>query len=137
MSYLRYGSIFIFVDGTSKDYVWSGGEDITDYGFITDEALIELAFRFVVKRYYADDEVFIAYLTARFKERDVEIAELIDKFVLSTDQNGYEQKIVTALTNYANDVQVAMRPRPLTDAEKTELFKEQLRRELEVERNKW
>lgn len=46
MSYIRNGSPLKYVEGESTDYVYSTGEEIEDYGSISNETIVELLFRF-------------------------------------------------------------------------------------------
>jgi len=68
MSYLRYAWSHKYVDGKSKDYVFShcaGG--IEDYGSLTDEGLVELLCEAIDDHY--KDEGFKSYLMKKVAER--------------------------------------------------------------------
>jgi len=45
MSYIRFGSVYKYVEGESKDYIYPSENIIVDYGDISNETLIELLFR--------------------------------------------------------------------------------------------
>ena len=42
MSYIRAGWPMRYVKGDSRDYVFSDGEEITDYGGLTNEGFVEI-----------------------------------------------------------------------------------------------
>lgn len=83
MSYLRYGSIYKFVDGTSKDYIFCGitpkvkkyrGYDehpedyknyIEDYGSISNESIVELIWR----HWETEDKEFKEYMLKNLAKR--------------------------------------------------------------------
>lgn len=61
MSYIRYGSVYKYVDGISKDYIYcysyKGKDMMEDYGKITNETIIEL-----IAGKLEDDKVLQKYL---------------------------------------------------------------------------
>ena len=82
MSYLRYGLVFTYVDGTSKDYIFPyccGTKDgcencgkgyIEDYGSIRKESLVELiAHCLLESNYRPTDMEFRQYLVNRLSEQ--------------------------------------------------------------------
>jgi len=44
MSYMRIGHPMKYVEGESRDYIFSTGEDIEDYGSMENESIIEILF---------------------------------------------------------------------------------------------
>jgi len=78
MSYIRAGHPLKYVEGESNDYVWSDGEEITDYGNISDTGFIELLHRY----WNTDDTKFKEHLLKRLAKRlDVKVRKkpLTDK----------------------------------------------------------
>lgn len=65
MSYIRAGSKLQFAKGKSKDYVWSDGKHVIDYGSINDDALVELLYRY----WKIQDTEFKDYLLFRLANR--------------------------------------------------------------------
>ena len=65
MSYIRVVSKYKYVKGDSKDYVWSDGKHVIDYGSITDKSLVELLYR----HWKTKDTEFKDYLLFRLAKR--------------------------------------------------------------------
>ena len=65
MSYIRACSKFQYVKGESKDYVWSDGKHVIDYGGITDEVIVELLYRYLK----TEDAEFKDYILFRLANR--------------------------------------------------------------------
>ena len=65
MSYIRASSKYRYVKGENKNYAWSDGKHVVDYGSITDETLVELLYR----HFKTDDAEFKDYLLFRLANR--------------------------------------------------------------------
>ena len=70
MSYIRFGAEFTYVNGESRDYIFEDSMtgEVEDYGWITDEALVELIAR-GLHGYRDGDEVFREYLIEKLSDR--------------------------------------------------------------------
>lgn len=66
MSYIRYGSIYKYVEGESTDYIFSTIGTIEDYGSISNETIVELLFTFAEKG--DDDDLMMSQMAKRLAE---------------------------------------------------------------------
>ena len=75
MSFIRWGEIFRFVEGESKDYIYEScgiSNFIEDYGNIHKETLVEL----IARRLYIQGDLFREYLIKQLADKlDVKLRE--------------------------------------------------------------
>ena len=75
MSYMRIGYPNKYVDGESKDYIYSDGEQIVDYGCLDDSSIVEILCRFL-DDYLQKDRLFYDYITKNLASRlDVKLRD--------------------------------------------------------------
>ena len=81
MSYMRIGYPNKYVDGESKDYIYSDGKEIIDYGMLDDSSIVEIICRFL-DDYCQNDRLIYNYLTKHLADR---LNVKLRKKPLSTD----------------------------------------------------
>lgn len=101
MSYIRGGTVYRYVEGTSRDYIFATADNIPtdgepdladiyieDYGKITNETLYEFFATLVNEDTYKDDVVFRDYLLEKLREK---LNVTCRKIPLTRDQAWAEQ----------------------------------------------
>lgn len=69
MSYIRGGTVYQYVEGDSKDYIFSTGDEIVDYDHITNETLIEFLAKIINDNWCINDKVLHNYLITHLAVR--------------------------------------------------------------------
>ena len=117
MSYIRIDSKYKYVKGNSKDYIWSDGKHVIDYGSITDKSLVELLYR----HWKAEDKEFKEYLLFRLANRlKVELKSEPKKRGISATSHIENRKPnpATAKKNVASFLELAEKFRKLKSRKK-------------------